>query len=1258
MNHLRRTMNLKPDNAEAHYKLGLEFKAQGRADKALSCFQKAVQSEPDHADAHLFMGILFQEQGQLEKAFSCYQNATRVKPDYAQAFNNMGNVLKARGNFDDAISHYQKALALKPDYAEAYNNMGIAFQDQGKFKEAVSCYQEALNRNSQFPEFYDNMGNSLQYQGQFEEAISCYQKALALRPDYAAAHSHLVVMMQQTCTWNGFKDLATRLDALTDAALNQGVKTVEMPLANLMRHANPRRNLAVARSWAADIARRMAASGIRFSSEERRLRKEKIRIGYLSNDFCNHPVAHLMVSLFGLHDRNEFEIFCYSYGRDDSSYYRKKIAQDCDQFTDLRHLNHGDAARRIHHDQVDILLDLMGHTQDNRLEISALRPAPVQVTYLGFLGTTGADFFDYIITDEIVTPAAHAPSYKESLVYLPHCYQINDHAQPSPGNLWKREDFGLPENGVVFCSFNEPYKIEPVMFDVWMRILSQVPGSVLWLLQRSGLAEKNLRQEAEARGVASDRLIFSGRLPLPEHLARLRLADLALDTRIYNGGATTSNVLWAGVPLITLQGGHFVSRMSSSGLKAIGLPELITHTPEEYEQLAIYLATHPDERRAIGQRLEKNRLTEPLFDTPRFVRNLESAYQKMWEIFLAGEKPRQIRVREKETSRGDEIAERILPPIRDAKSHYRMGIRLKNHGKPDEAISCFQKALKLDPNLAKAHVCMGNIFQTQGQSGKAASCYEKAIKSQPKIASAYNNLGNIVKDRGRTDEAIRYYRKALQFNPNMASACNNLLFQLRQICAWEEAEAVGARLDDLTQNALDRGIRPDEVPFMNLVRHANPHRNFTLAKSWSDDIARRVSNWPRVCQTRGAWKRDKRQITVGYFSNDFQNHPTSHLMLSLFGLHRRNAFRIFCYSSGPDDGSFYRKKIVQDCDQFIDLQEMNPLDAAGRICEDQVDILVDLMGYAGGNRLSIPALRPAPVQVCYLGFPGTTGADFFDYIITDQIVTPQSHVRHYSEHPVYLPHCYQVNDHAQPIADKNWKKSDMGLPENGFVFSSFNRAYKTDPLMFGIWMSILRQVPESVLWLLPGNADAEKNLRHAAEAAGVDPQRLIFAKGLPKPEHLARQKFADLALDTRIYNGHTTTSDALWAGVPVLTLQGTHFASSVSSSLLTAIGLSDLITSDLEEYESLAVYLARHPRELGAIRRRLAKNRSVKPLFDTPRFVRNLERAYKKMWRIFLSGQKPRAIRVKEIQRLKPRAQKPMPASDPNFRKALQLHQF
>ncbi len=633
-----------PGNSIYYNNLGNALKDQNRLTEALSSYQKALEIKPDFAVAHYNLGNVLNEQDNLTEAVSSFQKALEINPNYIKAYNNMGTTFKKQGRFDEAISCFQKVLEINPNHAEAYNNMASMLKDQHKLAEAVYYYQKALEINPDYADAYHNLGNALKDQNRLTEAISSYQKALEINPDYAEAFSMLFNQLQQTCDWPRLKDMTAKLDNFTLRALNSGVKTAEKPFANIMRCIDLPRHLAIARSWSRDIAKRMSSLKTHFHFDGRQLSKNKIIVGYLSNDFRNHAMAQLTLSLYGLHNRDEFKIFCYSYGEDDGSYYSARIRQDCDKFVDLTDLSHADAARCIYEDQVDILVDLKGHTRDNRLEISALRPAPVQVRYLGLPCTTGADFVNYIITDRIALPEDHAQYYSEKFVYMPHCYQINDHTQEISNKDWKKSDFGLPEDSFVFCSFNQGYKIEPVMFNTWMNILRQVPESVLWLQGENEITETNLWREAESKGIKPTRLIFSGRLPKDQHLGRLRLADVALDTRIVNGIITTSDALWAGVPVITLQGNSFSSRVSSSILTAIGLPELITQTIEEYEQIAVDLGRNPERLQEIRQKIAKNRLVEPLFDTPRFARNLEKAYKEMWEIFVAGEMPRRIEV--------------------------------------------------------------------------------------------------------------------------------------------------------------------------------------------------------------------------------------------------------------------------------------------------------------------------------------------------------------------------------------------------------------------------------------------------------------------------------------------------------------------------------------------------------------------------------------------------------------------------------------
>jgi len=634
-----------PNNPIYYNSLGTVFRTQGKLSEAISCFEKALKLKPDYGKAYNNIGNAFLDQNRLGEAISSFQKAVELNPALPEGYNGMGNTFIRQDRPNEAISCFEKAIKLQPAYAVPYLQMGNFFMRQGHLTKAISCFEKALKLKPDFHEAYNAMGNALELQDRWDEAGAHYQEALKIRPDFTDACSGLVRQLQFTCAWQELDCVAPKLDDFTKKALVNGAMSPESPFLSIMRHADVSHNFSVARSWSREIAERMSALKTQFLFENRRSAGERIIVGYLSNSFCDHPLAHLMLGLFGLHNRNEFEIICYSYGRDDGSYYRKQIQQDCDKFVDLHNLNYVDAANAIYESQPDILVDLNGHTEGNRLEICALRPAPIQVTYLGFAGTTGADFIDYIITDRIVTPTDYAIHFAEHFVYMPHCYMVSNNKQRVSDRTWKKDDFGLPEDGFILSSFNQPYKIDPKTFDVWIKILEEIPGSVLWLKQLNEIGQRNLGLEARKRGVDPNRLIFAKRMASKEeHLARLRLSDVALDTRIYNGHTTTSDALWAGVPVITIEGNHFASRVSSSILTAVGLPELIAHSLEEYEALAVRWARNPAELEATRQKLSKNRLTEPFFDTARFVTNLEKAYKTMWKIFVAGEKPRQIEV--------------------------------------------------------------------------------------------------------------------------------------------------------------------------------------------------------------------------------------------------------------------------------------------------------------------------------------------------------------------------------------------------------------------------------------------------------------------------------------------------------------------------------------------------------------------------------------------------------------------------------------
>ncbi|HYB08185.1 MAG TPA: hypothetical protein VEJ16_00775, partial [Alphaproteobacteria bacterium] len=470
-------------------------------------------------------------------------------------------------------------------------------------------------------------------------------------------------------------------------------------------------------------------------------------------------------------------------------------------------------------------------------------------------------------------------------------------------------------------------------------------------------------------------------------------------------------------------------------------------------------------------------------------------------------------------------------------------------------------------------------------------------------------------------DAIGCFERALALQPHSGNALRLLTYLAKQICDWSAFADLDRRIVEAVRRDT-AGI----TPFTVVVGPSTSADQLRAARTHLRGM--KIDKLSPIY--RGEPRRHER-IRLGYLSADFHDHATSYLMAGLFERHDREKFELFAYSFGPDQRDSSRARLRKAFDRFFDLRPMRDAEAARLLAEHEIDIAVDLKGYTGGARPAILARRPAPIQVNYLGYPATMGAHFIDYVVADPIGVPIDEQPYFTERIVHLPNCYQANDRERRIAERTPTRVACGLPERGFVFASFNSGLKLTPVFFDIWMRLLKAVPESVLWLLRDNPWAEANLRKEAEARGVSAGRLVFAPRAPLAEHLARQRCADLFLDTLPCNAHTTASDALWVGLPVLTCVGGTFAGRVAASLLNAVGLPELVTRSLEEYEAIAFGLASDPAHLAGIRAKLARNRLTTPLFDTGLFRRHLEAAYFEMWRVWQRGEVPRPFAVRDV---------------------------
>ncbi|MBT3359964.1 MAG: tetratricopeptide repeat protein [Rhodospirillales bacterium] len=630
-----------PQQAKYHSNRGNVAKAARELKHAERFYRRALEIDAAFHDARFNLGVLLQEAGELEEAALAYDDILAKSPENTDAMNNLGLVRVRQGRLKEAERCFKTVLTANPERLEIYLNLGQVHERLGRLPDAEADYRKAAEGEERRAEAYFNLGCILEQRRRPTKAIAALERAVAENPDYAEAKTTLRHQYMHACAWDKLGKLEETID---EADLRSGGddRTAETPFFSVVRCDDPAQNLRVAKSWSQHLERHCRPLFAGDPSRERG-RGERLRIGYLSNDFFDHATAHLMGGLFEVHDKKRFSIHAYSYGRDDGSHYRRKIADACNSFVDIREFDHARAARKIHADGIDILIDLKGWTQGNRLAICAHRPAPVQATYLGFPGSTGASFFDYAIVDPVVVPTENARHFSENLAFLPDCYQVNDMTQEISDTPVSRREFGLPENGVVFSCFNNPYKIEPEMFDLWMDLLDRVPESVLWLFAGNDLAVSNLRKAASVRGFSSDRLVFGEQLPKSAHLRRMQMADVALDTRVCNGHTTTSDALWAGIPVIALEGNHFASRVSASCLRAVGLSELIMPSREAYLETALRLAHDATARASLKARLWANRMREPLFETRAFTRSFESLLLTMWDRHANGAPPDEIR---------------------------------------------------------------------------------------------------------------------------------------------------------------------------------------------------------------------------------------------------------------------------------------------------------------------------------------------------------------------------------------------------------------------------------------------------------------------------------------------------------------------------------------------------------------------------------------------------------------------------------------
>ena len=615
--------------------VGVGNLALGNDHIALNSFKKAISLKPDFWDALNNLGVTLEKLKKLDDAIKIYYKIILINPNFSKAYNNLGNVLRKKGDFNRAIEFFYKSISLEPNYPDAHSNLAIILSERGRTSEAIASYKKVLLFKPKCAATLNSLGNAYKDQDKFDEAINVYRKALSIESDFEMARAQKLFMLSCTCDW---KSIQQNRSFIKNLGIN---KKFVPPFSLFSLEDNPQNHTKRAETFVQLV---FHYKSIPFKNEPLSLKK-RIRIGYFSADFHDHATMHLMSKIFTLHDREKFEIYAYSIGPKRDDYMRQKLIQSVDVFDDVSQMSDRDIALLARQDEIDIAVDLKGYTHQSRTGIFAFRAAPIQINYLGYPGTMGADFMDYIIADRIIIPEDLRDCYTEEIIYMPNSYQPNNNERPISTREITKSNMGLPENSFVFCSFNNSYKITPKEFDIWMNILKRVEGSVLWLLKSNEWAEENLKKEAQDRGVNSSRIIFANKLPHKEHLRRLQLADLFIDTFNVNAHTTASDALWAGVPVVTKIGKGFAARVAASLLNAVGLPELITNNAKDYDSLILDLASSPDKLRKIKKKLSINRLSYPLFDSEKYTRNLENGYEQTYQNYINKRKPKTINIK-------------------------------------------------------------------------------------------------------------------------------------------------------------------------------------------------------------------------------------------------------------------------------------------------------------------------------------------------------------------------------------------------------------------------------------------------------------------------------------------------------------------------------------------------------------------------------------------------------------------------------------
>jgi predicted O-linked N-acetylglucosamine transferase (SPINDLY family) len=1235
---------------------------QGDVDEAQRIYRRVLELAPANATALHLLGMIAKSDGREDEAIDLLQKAIESRPNDAEIWFGLAGVYFDQARYVAAAEAFAAGLALQPEVSRMRNNLAAALVEAWRIEEGMAELTRLRAQGYDSPQTQSCLGRVYRELGLVDDAAAEYRKALAAQPD---SHN----------AWDNF---------LLTLNYSQRVGQAEL-------YAEHRRYGAkFANPYDAPIARP--------------LNGRRLRVGYVSPDFRRHVVACFFEPILANHNRERFEVFCY-YSQRIEDQVTERFRTMAEHWLECVHLSDDQLAQRIREDGIDILVDLAGHTADNRLPVFARKPAPLQASFLGYPNTTGLSAIDYRFTDARADPPGESDRLStEQLVRLPNtyfCYRPLDQC-PEVGALP-----ALANGWITFGCFNNFAKLSDQFLEAAARVLRRVPGARFLLKARPlSLADvaARVRKKFAEFGVDPARLDLRGWAPkVVNHLAIYDEVDIALDSFPYNGATTTCEAFWMGVPVVSIAGDRHAARVGSSLLAAVGLDELLAESVDGYVDAAVRLASDLERLATLRAGLRDRMRASPLMDGAGLTRALENSYLELWERKL-GERSTA------EDAGGDDATEllreaaahRALGRLLEAEAAYKMVLRrqpdqlealtavwdlehesgdpgaavdwlsrgiarsphhaglrymlgcsLQAQGRFADAAAAFGKAIELDPRMAKAHNNLGCTLEAAGQLGGAMHCYQRAIGIDPQLAVAQYNFGNAWRQAGDERQAIGHFRQALSLEPRHADWQCNLGTALYNRLSLDEAEtafragldidprfaaahsglaaaliALG-RVDEaeasfrraIEENASAPGIHSGLLLALH-YRHGNDaeflHRqHMAWAKAHHDDVGRVGARSRAELAASGG-----RRLNIGYLSADFARHPVAHFIEGVLAAHDPRQFNVFCYSSVafPDAVT---ERIKGRCENWRDVSKAHELWVVNRMYADGIDILVDLGGHTADGRLGLLMSKPAPLLVSWLGYPNTTGLREVDYRFTDAYADPLGEAdRFYAERLVRLERgflCYRPPEDSPEVGDA------PSLSSGRVTFGCFNNLAKITPEMIGLWSRLLARLPGSRLVLKAyGLAAASARREFAARFAshGIGGRQLVLSE--PEPSHaghMAKYNEVDVALDVFPYNGATTTCEALWMGVPVVTLAGATHVSRVGVSILNRAGLGELVAQSPDEYLEKARALAEDVERRRALRRELRARLSSSPLLDAVAFTQGIEAEYRRMWSDYVAAQ-------------------------------------